>query len=385
MVLCSDRRNHPGQFVIKDAMVKGVIPHGLISRIWKVHNQLLGIRAAAADRLKGSVRPGLIDARAIKQETEKSIRQRVAAYRAAAEDLGEGIQQTASKLCCMARREMREFCSQVTFANPLVTGIQTVRKDVQWGIPNLRQLVAKNRKEVRSQRQRPVVLQVTMRSAKDAELPVEEAEVESSDEATEAPDCVPLLPVESSTRVPELEPVESEPTQVRPDVPEKEAPPGEVALWARFIAGAKPGIMVDYDQLRPSELLFTDKIEFDQFKVKGKKQSMLLVYDAMTGGIQVRAENSKREHGKRFRELAIQEAWIKWGHKVTVSSDGCGSMTYLQDAALDLGIDHWLIPPYSPWFNLAEQARSTVTQDKSTVTVGPSSSFWHPGICFCSP
>ena len=245
VVLCSDRRNHPGQFVIKDAMVKGVIPHGLISRIWKVHNQLLGIRAAAADRLKGSVRPGLIDARAIKQETEKSIRQRVAAYRAAAEDLGEGIQQTASKLCCMARREMREFCSQVTFANPLVTGIQTVRKDVQWGIPNLRQLVAKNRKEVCSQRQRPVVLQVTMRSAKDAELPVEEAEVEPSDEATEAPDCVPLLPVESSTWVPELEPVESEPTQVRPDVPEKEAPPGEVALWARFIAGAKPGIMVD--------------------------------------------------------------------------------------------------------------------------------------------
>ena len=313
-------------------MVKGVIPHGLISRIWKAHNQLLDIRAAAADRLKGSVRPGLIDARAIKQETEKSIRQRVAAYRAAAEDLGKGIQQTASKLCCMARREMREVRSQVTFANPLVTGIQTVRKDVQQGILNLRQLVAKNRKEVRSQRQRPILLQVTTRSAKDAELPVEEAEVEYSDEATEAPDCVPLLPVESSAGVPELEPMESEPTQLRPDVPEKEVPPGEVALWARFIAGAKPGIMVDYGQLRPSELLFADKIEL------------------------IEAVNSKRKHGERFREMAIQEAWNKRGHKVPVSSDRCGSMTYLQDAALDLGIDHWLIPPYSPRFNLTEQA-----------------------------
>ena len=35
-----------------------------------------------------------------------------------------------------------------------------------------------------------------------------------------------------------------------------------------------------------------------------------------------------------------------------MSSDGCGSMTYLRDAALDLGIDHWPIPPYSPRFNL---------------------------------
>ena len=65
-------------------------------------------------------------------------------------------------------------------------------------------------------------------------------------------------------------------------MPEKEAPPGNVVPWARFIAGVKPGIMVDYDKLRPSELLFADEIEFEQFKVKGKKQSMLLVYDAMT-------------------------------------------------------------------------------------------------------
>ena len=114
--------------------------------------------------------------------------------------------------------------------------------------------------------------------------------------------------------------------------------------------------MVDYDKLRPSELLFADEIEFEQFKVKGKKPSMLLVYDAMTGGIRVKAENSKREHGEWFREMAIQEAWNKRGHKVTVSSDGCGSMTYLRDAALDLGIDHWPIPPYSSRFNLAEQA-----------------------------
>ena len=47
---------------------------------------------------------------------------------------------------------------------------------------------------------------------------------------------------------------------------------------------------------------------------------MLLVYDAMTGGIWVEAENSKRKHGERFRERAIQEAWNKRGHKVPVSS-----------------------------------------------------------------
>ena len=123
--------------------------------------------------------------------------------------------------------------------------------------------------------------------------------------------------------------------------------------------------MVDYDKLQPSELLFTDEIVFEQFKVKGKKQSMLLVYDAMTGGIQVKAENSRREHGECFQEMAIQEAWNKWGHKVTVSSDGCGLMMCLRDAVLDLGIDHWPIPPYSPQFNLAEQA---IGNFKATVT-----------------
>ena len=50
---------------------------------------------------------------------------------------------------------------------------------------------------------------------------------------------------------------------------------------------------------------------------------------------------------------------------MTVSSDGCGSMAYLRDAALDLGIDHWPIPPYFPRFNLAEQA---IGSFKSTVT-----------------
>ena len=63
--------------------------------------------------------------------------------------------------------------------------------------------------------------------------------------------------------------------------------------------------------MRPSELLIADAIEFEQFKVKGKKQSVLLVYDAITGGIRVKAEKSKREHGEWFRELAIQEAWDK--------------------------------------------------------------------------
>ena len=107
VVLCSDRRNHPDQLVIKDAMIKGVIPHGLLGRIWEAHSQLLDMRAAAADRLKGSVCPALIDARAIQRESEWSIRQRVAAYGATTEDLGKGLQQTASKLCCIASGDMR--------------------------------------------------------------------------------------------------------------------------------------------------------------------------------------------------------------------------------------------------------------------------------------
>ena len=53
-----------------------------------------------------------------------------------------------------------------------------MRGDVQRGIPNLRQLVAKNWKEVHSQRRQAAAYQVTTCSAKDAELPVEGTEVE---------------------------------------------------------------------------------------------------------------------------------------------------------------------------------------------------------------
>ena len=121
VVLCTDRRNHPEQFVIKDSMIKGVIPHGLLGRIWEAHHQLLDMRAAAADRLKGSIRSCLIDARAIQWETERSIRQRVAAYGAATEELSDGLRQTASKLCNIASGDMQEFRLQVTFAEPLLT------------------------------------------------------------------------------------------------------------------------------------------------------------------------------------------------------------------------------------------------------------------------
>jgi len=199
VVLCSDRRNHPAQFVIKDSMVKGVIPHGLLGRLWEAHRQLLEMWATSAARLKESTRPALIDARAIHRETERSVRERVAAYGAATEDLRDGLQKTASNLAHIASGEMRDFRLQVSFSHPLVTGVQTVRADVDRGIPNLRQLVAKNRQEVRNHPRRAAVFQVTTRSAADAELPVEEAEAVDADEATEASDCVPLLPVESRT------------------------------------------------------------------------------------------------------------------------------------------------------------------------------------------
>ena len=54
VVLCSDRRNHPAQYPIQDAMVKGVIPHGLIDRLWKDHIylDLLEVRAKAIERLR---------------------------------------------------------------------------------------------------------------------------------------------------------------------------------------------------------------------------------------------------------------------------------------------------------------------------------------------
>ena len=86
---------------------------------------------------------------------------------------------------------MREFCAQVMFAAPLVTGIKVVRGDVQRGTANLRELVTRNRwPALRGKKRWARVYQVTIRSAGDAK--VEDAIAEPLDEATEAAVCVPL-------------------------------------------------------------------------------------------------------------------------------------------------------------------------------------------------
>ena len=138
-----------------------------------------------------------------------------------------------------------------------------------------------------------------------------------------------------------------------------------VAAWARFIPGLdKEGPIWDVQQLLPGELLCADEITFDNAKVAGRKQHMLFVYDVRTGGIRVEEERFKTEHGDKFRKIAINEGWNKRPYKTTVISDGCGSMVHLKNAAIQLGIGTWDIPPYSPACNPAEQA---ISRFKSTV------------------
>ena len=289
LVLCSGPRVLSEQYVIRDPLVKGMIPHGLFARCWASH----------CEWEKEASTPGGVSNRSL----EESVKMR--------QDAALSVP-LRHEVRCHGSARLHE-CLALTAA----------------------------------------ALQET--SA--------EGEADADDEVSEEIDEEEPMEV-----CDEDIPVEGEPVDVSAcihplaDTFGKE---GGAAGWTGWIAALETGKMFDLESLKPGELLFADEIAFDTFRVKGKKQSMLVVYDAKTAGMRVRAEIHKVEHGAKFREIALQEAWDKRAHKVTIGTDGCGSMKHLRDAALELGIDHFYLPPHSPRMNPVEQA---VGRFKSTVT-----------------
>ena len=99
----------------------------------------------------------------------------------------------------------------------------------------------------------------------------------------------------------------------------------------------------DVELLQPWQLIFADEISFD-FVVKGKRQHMLIVGDLKTNGIRVRPTRFKTEHATEFDKLVTMESLDKRPYKVTVCTDGCGSMSVLlAAAAFQRQIDHLLL------------------------------------------
>ena len=318
--LCSGRHTLPSQYVVRDPMVKGMIPHGLIDGIFQAH--LVWRRARETAALEKEVRKVCPQWDAdVRNETQASILKRSAPAMEIYNDCAEAVSNTAEKL------ERRRYTAFVNESMPAL------------------------------------------------EYSDDESDLESdlSDAETE---CHEQLVIDPLDRVEEFRVdengmfIETEPTAIRPRTEEQDRAENEqvqyISSWARFIPGTdRSGPRWDCSQLRPGELLCADEISFDNStKPMGKKQHMLFVYDVKTRGIRVEEEKSKVEHGEKFRKMAINEAWNKRPHKVTVIADGCGSMVHLRQAALDLGIGTWEIAPNSPTYNPAEQA---ISRFKSTV------------------
>ena len=121
----------------------------------------------------------------------------------------------------------------------------------------------------------------------------------------------------------------------------------------------------DVELLQPWQLIFADEISFD-FVVKGKRQHMLIVGDLKTNGIRVRPTRFKTEHATEFDKLVTMESLDKRPYKVTVCTDGCGSMSVLlAAAAFQRQIDHLPIPPDSPHLNLVEGMIASFKADVS--------------------
>ena len=312
--LCSGKNTLDSQYVVRDPMVKGMIPHGLIDGIFQAH--LVWRRNKEESRLDKEVQKVSPQWSAdAKRHTQESVMLRAAPVEEIFEDCAEAVSNSAEEL-----QRQEQYTAFVSETMP--------------------------------------------------ELDFTDDESDLSDAETE---CVEQLVIDPRERLEEFLVddngmfIEKEDTMIRPQIGgDHDSGAQYVSDWARFVpATDRSGPRWDCSQLRPGELLCADEISFDHATNPiGQRQHLLFVYDVKTRGIRVEEERSKTEHGEKFRKMAINEAWNKRPYKVTVIADGCGSMVHLRKAALELGIGTWEIAPYSPSYNPAEQA---ISRFKSTV------------------
>ena len=109
----------------------------------------------------------------------------------------------------------------------------------------------------------------------------------------------------------------------------------------------------DVRMMFPWQLVFVDRVCFD-FKLRGSKVHMLVVYDLVTGGVRVRPSRSKAEDGIEFDKIITMESLDRRPYKVTVATDNCGAMTLVADAAQARHLDYLPLVPHQPHLNVVE-------------------------------
>ena len=77
--------------------------------------------------------------------------------------------------------------------------------------------------------------------------------------------------------------------------------------------------------MMPWQLCFADLITFD-FRVRGNKVNLLLVYDLVTDGVRCIPCKAKAQIGEAWDKVVTMESLHLRPYKVTVVTDGCGAM-----------------------------------------------------------
>ena len=141
----------------------------------------------------------------------------------------------------------------------------------------------------------------------------------------------------------------------------------QIQSWGLTIPGQLPNApRYDKPAMCPCQLSFWDNIMTD-FKINGKRATMLVGVNTKSNGWRVKVQRGKFENGDSIDEVITEEALHKRPYKVTVASDGCGSVALLWVAALRRGVDHWPLPPYAWDLNIAEGAINHFKQMVSAV------------------
>ena len=115
----------------------------------------------------------------------------------------------------------------------------------------------------------------------------------------------------------------------------------------------------DLEKLRPFEAVFVDNKDYP-CKIRGGAKSCLILVDYKTRTKHKIDIHKKTENGKAFKRIVAREGIHKLPYQCRVYTDGCGSMKYVLDTAVALGIDHQYIPPHQQSLNEAEKICDSV-------------------------
>ena len=122
--------------------------------------------------------------------------------------------------------------------------------------------------------------------------------------------------------------------------------------------------------MMPWQLCFADLITFD-FRVRGNKVNLLLVYDLVTDGVRCIPCKAKAQIGEAWDKVVTMESLHLRPYKVTVVTDGCGAMHgILAENAFKRGIDHLPIVPHQPHLNNIEGIVASFKADVAACLLG---------------